>query len=149
MATTMVFRKTNSQTGGMGRHTRKQHESASFLCPHYSESRCPGGLVPNPGQETGLIVLAGSAKVTSAGRRVELHKYDAMYIPCDSGIDIASDSTDIAEFSSDVSERLPMQVVRYHDVAKDERLQFTVGSAGQQRSLRRALLGKNVQATGC
>jgi 5-deoxy-glucuronate isomerase len=146
MATTMVFRKTNSRTG---RHVAVTPENSTNQ--HLSYARIilnrdvPAVSFRNPGQETGLIVLAGSAKVTCDGQTVELRKFDAIYIPPDAQIDITSNSADIAEFSSDVSERHPVQLVRYDDVAKDSSLQFTVGSAGQQRSVS-ILLGNNIQA---
>jgi len=146
MASTMVFRKTNSRTG---RHVAVTPENSTNR--HLSYARIilnkdvPAVSFSNPGQETGLIVLAGSAAVASEGRTVELQKFDAVYVPQAAQIDVTSDSVDIAEFSADVSDRHPMQVVRYADVAKDSSLKFTAGTPGQQRSVS-IVLGKNVQA---
>ncbi len=142
----MVFRKTNSHSG---RHVAVTPENSTNR--HLSYARIilnkdvPAVSFGNAGQETGLIVLSGSATVASEGQRVELHKFDAVYIPRDAHIEISGDQADIAEFSADVSERNPMQVVRYGDVAKDGSLKFTAGTAGQQRSVS-IVLGKNVQA---
>src|SRR5579872_7075382 len=113
MATTMVFRKTNSRSG---RHVAVTPENSTNRHLSYARIILDADVrsvsFANPSQETGLIVLSGSAKVTSEGQAVELQKYDAIYIPRDAQIDVASDRVDIAEFSSDVSERHPIQVVR-------------------------------------
>jgi 5-deoxy-glucuronate isomerase len=98
-----------------------------------------------PGRETGLIVLSGKAAVTVDGQTTELGEYDAVYIPRDASVEITSEGADIAEFSAEVSERHPMQVVRYLDAAKDGSLRFTAGTAAQQRVVT-VLIGKNVQA---
>jgi 5-deoxy-glucuronate isomerase len=146
MPTTMVFRKTNSHTG---RHVAVTPENSTNRHLSYGRIILNKDVhtvsFANAGQETGLIVLSGSATVSSEGQRVELQKFDSVYIPRDARIEIVSDGVDIAEFSADVSERHPMQVVRYQDIAQDASLKFTVGSAGQQRSVS-ILLGKNVQA---
>ena len=54
-------------------------------------------------------------------------------------------TVDIAEFSSDVANQYPLQVVRYADVAADPSLKFTAGVPTQQRNLN-IVLGKNVEA---
>jgi 5-deoxy-glucuronate isomerase len=147
MSSTTIFRKTN---GHSGRHVSVTPENSATRHLSYGRIILNKDVrtvsFANPGRETGLIVLSGSAKVASEGQRVELQKFDAVYLPRDAQIEVAGDAVDIAEFSADVSERHPMQVVRYQDVAKDGTLKFTVGSAGQQRSVS-ILLGKNVQAS--
>jgi 5-deoxy-glucuronate isomerase len=100
----------------------------------------------NGNQETGLIVLSGSATITADGHTSEVRQYDGVYIPRDSEIRIeTNDSADIAEFSADVSEKHPFQVVRYEDLSKDKSLKFTAGSPTQQRVVN-IVIGKNVQA---
>jgi 5-deoxy-glucuronate isomerase len=146
MSTTMVFRKTNLHTG---RHLAVTPENSATR--HLSYGRIilnkdvPTVSFSNPGQETGLIVLSGSATIASEGQRVELQKFDAVYLPLGAQVEVTSDAADIAEFSAGVTERHPMQVVRYQDVSRDSTLNFKVGSEGQQRSVS-ILLGKNVQA---
>lgn len=146
MSATTIFRKTNAH---IGRHVAVTPENSTNR--HLSYARIilnrdvPTVSFRTNGQETGLIVLAGSATVTSEGQTVELQKFDSVYIPRDAQVEINSDAVDIAEFSAGVSEKHPMQVVRYQDVVSDRSLQFTVGSAGQQRSVS-VLVGKNVQA---
>jgi 5-deoxy-glucuronate isomerase len=54
-------------------------------------------------------------------------------------------SADVAEFSCDVANRYPLQVVRAAEIAKDPGLQFTTGKPGCTRHLQ-MLLAKNIQA---
>jgi 5-deoxy-glucuronate isomerase len=147
MASTTVFRKTNAH---IGRHVSVTPENSTNRHLSYGRIILKENAKPvsftNPGQETGLVVLSGSAKVVADGQKVDMKQFDAIYIPRDASIEVSTDaSVDIAEFSSDVSERHPVQVVRYQDVAKDGSLKFTAGTASQQRIVN-IVLGKNVQA---
>src|SRR5580698_2129484 len=114
MSSTTIFRKTN---GHSGRHVSVTPENSATRHLSYGRIILNKDVrtvsFANPGRETGLIVLSGSAKVASEGQRVELQKFDAVYLPRDAQIEVAGDAVDIAEFSADVSERHPMQVVRY------------------------------------
>jgi len=97
-------------------------------------------------RETGLIVLAGTATVTTDAKEVALGQYDAIYIPRDSSVKIATSSNvDIAEFSAEVSQHYPFQVVRFSQVENDPGLKFTTGGSGSSRKLH-MLLAKNVEA---
>ena len=97
-------------------------------------------------RETGLLVLSGAATVAVDGVPHELVQYDSIYIPRDSHIDISTRSeTDIAEFSSEVAQRYPLNVVPYADVLNDPALRWNAGSTGQMRQVS-MLIGKNVQA---
>jgi 5-deoxy-glucuronate isomerase len=147
MASTMVFRKTNGQ---FGRHVSVTPQNSTNV--HLSYGRIILNQMKkevafrNPGQETGLLVLSGSATITAGGQRADLNQYDAIYVPPDEEIAVsAMTSVDIAEFSAPVSEQHTVQVVRYQDVAGDGTLKFTSGTAAQQRVVN-IVLGKNVQA---
>jgi 5-deoxy-glucuronate isomerase len=97
-------------------------------------------------RETGLICLSGEAKVTTSGVSTYLTKYDAIYIPRDTPVEVVTSSgVDFAEFSSDVSNKYPLQIVRYEDVSKDPGLKFETGGPGAKRCLN-MLLAKNIQA---
>jgi 5-deoxy-glucuronate isomerase len=148
MSSTMVFRKTNAHTG---RHISVTPENSTNR--HLSYARIilnkdtRSVSFTNAGRETGFVVLSGAATVTVHGQKFDLKRYDALYIPRDASIEVSADeSVDIAEFFADVSERHPLQVVRYQDVAKDGSLKFTAGTASQQRIVN-IVLGKNVQAS--
>src|SRR5229473_8151362 len=97
-------------------------------------------------RETGLICLSGEATVSVDTKEITLAQRDALYIPRDSTVKVATKtSTDLAEFSSDVANIYPLQVVRASEIAKDPGLHFTTGSAGCTRHLQ-MLLAKNIQA---
>jgi 5-deoxy-glucuronate isomerase len=146
-ASRMIFRKTNA---GLGRHISVTPSNSTNL--HLSYGRIilngqrPSAAFHNGDQETGLILLSGAAKISVDGRNFDLAQYDGIYIPRDSAIEVTSSTgVDIAEFSSDVANRYPLQVVRYADISADASLQFTAGVPTQQRHLN-IVLGKNVEA---
>src|SRR5690348_2698481 len=143
----MVFRRTNSR---MGRHIAVTPENSTMRHLAYGRIRLdasiPKASFGNGNRETGLIVLSGKASVITKGTEVELGKYDALYIPRDSKIEISTKSdVDIAEFSSDVERCYPIQVVRYAETSKNPGLTFNAGGPGSSRELN-MVIAKNVEA---
>ena len=143
----MVFRKTNGQTG---RHLAVTPENSTMRHLSYGRiilnSSNPSVSFSNGDRETGLLCLSGNATAKTAGKEFEIGKFDAIYIPRDSSIEISThDSVDIAEFSSDVTGKYPLKVVRYADVQKDPGLKFVTGGPGSSRELN-MLIAKNVEA---
>lgn len=143
----MIFRKTNSEAG---RHVAVTPANSTM------EHLCYGRIIlngtkpcvsfSNGDHETGLICLAGKATVKTGGKEIELGRFDAIYIPRDSTIEVATTSSvDIAEFSSDVQRTYPLQVVRYAEIAKNPGLKFMTGGPGSTRDLN-MLIAKNVEA---
>ena len=143
----MVFRKTNSH---VGRHIS--------VTPDNSTNRhlCYGRIILKDGvksvtfntgvRETSLIVLEGSAEIAVNGETIQLGAFDAVYLPRDTAIQVTTDAAaDIAEFSADVEERFPLQIVRYADISNDPSLKFSAGKPSQSRHLN-ILIGKNVNA---
>jgi 5-deoxy-glucuronate isomerase len=143
----MVFRKTNGQTG---RHLAVTPENSTMRHLSYGRiilnSSNPSVSFSNGDRETGLLCLSGNATVKAVGKEFEIGKFDAIYVPRDSSIEISThDSVDIAEFSSDVTGKYPLKVVRYADVQKDPGLKFVTGGPGSSRELN-MLIAKNVEA---
>ncbi|MGH9546340.1 MAG: 5-deoxy-glucuronate isomerase [Terriglobales bacterium] len=98
------------------------------------------------GRETGLICLSGDAEVSVDGSASQMGKYDSIYIPRDSNVEVRTGTAvDIAEFSAAVCKKYPLQRVRYADVVKDPGLKFCTGGPGSTRNLN-MLLAKNVEA---
>ena len=142
-----IFRKTNA---ALGRHISVTPANSTNRHLSYGRiilnGQMPRTSFSNGGQETGLILLAGAAKVTVDGTPFDLAQHDGIYIPRDSSIEVSSTGgVDIAEFSSDVDNRYPLQVVRHAEIARDPSLKFTAGIPTQQRHLN-IVLGKNVDA---
>jgi 5-deoxy-glucuronate isomerase len=143
----IVFRKTHEHTGRQVSITPK-NSSMKHLAY--------GRIILNPGKptesfstgerETGLIVLSGNATVSTEAKEISLAQYDAIYIPRDSSVKIAtSSSVDIAEFSAEVAKHYPFQVVRFSQVETDPGLRFSTGGSGSSRQLH-MLLAKNIEA---
>lgn len=146
-ATGNVFRKTNAHRGRRVVVT-PANSTMKHLC--YArillDQQTAEVQFENGNQEAGLICLSGEVTVSADGRDFTLQRYDAAYIPRDSSIKLATASNaDIAEFSAEVSERYPLQIVRYADVKRDTSLHFTAGGPSTTRNLN-ILIGKNVQA---
>jgi 5-deoxy-glucuronate isomerase len=97
--------------------------------------------------ETGLICLKGSAEVRTGERAYTLGRYDSVYVPRDSAIEVkpGPDGCDLAEVAAPVSARYPTQFVAFADVQNNPGLHFATGGPANQRELN-ILLGKNVEA---
>ena len=80
------------------------------------------------------------------GHKYALGSYDAIYIPRDSMVEVSTASdVDFAEFSAEVQNHYPLQVVRFAELAKDPGLKFSTGGPGCKRELH-MLLAKNIEA---
>ena len=100
----------------------------------------------NGTHETGFICLNGSATVRIGEAEFTLARYDALYVPRDSDITVSTvEGCDLAELSSPVENRYPVQHVIFEEVRKDSALHFVAGKPPTERDLN-ILLGKNVQA---
>jgi 5-deoxy-glucuronate isomerase len=96
-------------------------------------------------KETAVICLGGEAEVSVGQEKFQLAKYDSIYIPRGSEVQLRGQAADLAEFAAEVEGNYPLQVVRYADVRADKSLHLTVGGAATTRDLN-ILIGKNVQA---
>ena len=143
----LIFRKTNAQ---LGRHISISPGNSSMRHLAY------GRILLNPSKssetfstgnrEMGLICLSGQASVAVDHKDIEVGQYDSIYIPRNSAVSIRTiTSVDIAEFSADVDNLYPLQVVRFAELAKDPGLKFSTGGPGYTRHLN-MLLAKNIEA---
>ena len=143
----MIFRKTNTHAG------RKLWVTpANSTNRHLSYARIilnpavPSVSFENGTQETGLVCLSGEARATIADENFTLGRYDSLYIPRDSRVEIrTASSADIAEFSAGVNKRYPLKYVPYSAIHSDSSLSFKTGAPGQHRQVNIAI-GKNVAA---
>jgi len=102
----------------------------------------------NHDQETGLVCLDGAVTVTTGGESFQLARYDALYIPRDSEIEVrATDDKgcDLAEISAPVANHYPLKFVAFADVRKDPKLHVAAGKPPAERDLN-VLIGANVEA---
>jgi 5-deoxy-glucuronate isomerase len=90
--------------------------------------------------------LNGSGTVAFKSETFPLERYDALYIPRDSKIEVSSDGNfDLAEISSPVENQYPVHFVKLEEIRKDPAMHFTAGKPPTERDLN-ILLGKNVEA---
>jgi 5-deoxy-glucuronate isomerase len=143
----MVFRNTQAATG---RHVAVTPRNSTMR--HLSYARIvlndtvPSVSFSNGENETGLVCLAGKATVQTDGQKFELGRYDSVYIPRDSEIEVSSsDGADLAEFSCEVAGKYSLKFVRHADVAKEDGMTFRAGGPSNSRQVS-MLLGKNVEA---
>jgi len=143
----MVFRKTNAH---LGRHISVTPENSTNRHLSYGriilKDRVKSVSFDTAARETSFIVLSGSVKIVLSGETFELRKHDGVYIPRNTVVQVSTDgSADVAEFSAEVAERYPLQIVRYDEVSKTPSLKFTAGTPGQAREVN-IVIGKNVNA---
>ncbi len=143
----MIFRKTNAQSG---RHVSVTPQNSTMRHLAYGRiilnSSMPAVSFSAGGRETALICLSGRAVTKTGEREFELGRYDAIYIPRDSKIEVSTKSdADLAEFSSDVEGKYPLKVVRYAETSQDPGMRFSAGGPGSSRQLN-MLIAKNVEA---
>jgi len=98
--------------------------------------------------ETGFVCLRGSATVRADGASFALGRYDAIYVPRDSAVEIepGAGGCDLAEIAAPVSKRHPVQYVSFAEIRKDPTLHVDAGGPAAKRDLN-VLIGKNVQAS--
>ena len=134
----MIFRNTHAHLGRRIAVT-PANSSARHLCYGriiLDQSR-PSEEFSTGDRETGLVCLSGEATVALDSQSIKLGKYDSMYIPRDTRVEITTSSNvDLAEFSAEVKGKYPVQIVRYSDVEKDPGLNFNTGGPGARRGRR-------------
>jgi 5-deoxy-glucuronate isomerase len=144
----MIFRGTNAH---LGRHisvspdnSTMRHLSYGRIILRSNNKRTDAFSTRD--HETGLICLSGETKVIVDGQVNSLTRYDSIYIPRDSTVEVTTDySVDLAEFSAPVSKRYPATLVRYSDVKNNAGLNFNTGGPGSSRHVN-LLLAKNIAA---
>jgi 5-deoxy-glucuronate isomerase len=141
-----VFRRTHAHAG---RNVAISPENSSMQHLCYARIRLNAStpeVTFNTGkQETAIICLGGEAEVSVGGNKITLAKYDSVYIPRGSEVQLRGQAADFAEFAAEVEGNYPLQVVRYAAVQADKSLHFIAGGAATTRDLN-ILIGKNVQA---
>jgi 5-deoxy-glucuronate isomerase len=143
----MIFRRTNEHKG---RHISITPQNSSMKHLVYGriilDQETPGVRFSTGEFETGLICLSGECTVKAEGETYTIARYDSIYIPRDTDLEVKTESTvDLAECSAEVEKKYPLQVVRYADVEKDSSLRFKTGGPSTTRTVN-ITLGKNVEA---
>lgn len=137
---------------GTGRRTAVAPGSTAARYLHYGRitigAEDASEKFNNNDHETGLICLQGKATVTTGGQSFELDRYDAVYVPRDSDIEVKPNGAagcDIAEVSAPVDKAYPLKFVSYKDVRQNPKLHLIAGKPPAERDLN-VLIGANVEA---
>jgi 5-deoxy-glucuronate isomerase len=143
----LIFRGTNSKKG---RNVSITPDNS--LMKHLVYGRIildqeePSAKFSTGALETGLICLSGECTLTADGQTNEIGRYDSIYIPRDTEVEIkTATAVDLVECSAAVDNKYPLQLVRYADVEKDGSLKFKAGGPSTTRTVN-ITLGKNVEA---
>jgi 5-deoxy-glucuronate isomerase len=118
---------------------------------HYGRIRLNAGDAPvrfSTGDlETGLVCLVGAASVLVGDASYTLERYDALYVPRDSDVEVRAGvgGCDLAEIAAPVTKQHPIQFVSFSRVQADPGLHFQAGGPSAKRQLN-MLIGKNVEA---
>ena len=143
----MIFRHTNDRKG---RHISITPENSLMKHLVYGRiilDRETTSVAFSTGTlETGLICMSGECTIKAEGQTNRIERYDSIYLPRDTEVEIATTSdVDLVECSAEVEKKYPLQVVRYADVEKDSSLKFKTGGPATTRTVN-ITLGKNVEA---
>ena len=137
---------------GKGRRTAVAPGQTASRFLHYGRITLDAGdeaLTFETGtHETALVCLKGGAEVTAGGESVKLGRYDALYVPRDSRVEVRAEGgggCDFAELSAPVEGSYPLQVVRFAEVRENPKLHIIAGEPPNQRDMN-VLIGSNVQA---
>src|ERR1044071_5471249 len=133
---------------GMGRRTAVAPGATAARYLHYGRITLAAGDAPvkfsSEDHEVGLICLNGKAMVRTGGEEFTLDRYDAVYVPRDSEIEVSGDC-DLAEVSAPVEKRYPLKFVSYKEVRQNPKLHLIAGKPPAERDLN-VLIGANVEA---
>ena len=143
----MIFRHTNDRKG---RHISITPENSLMKHLVYGriilDRETPNVAFSTGALETGLICMSGDCTIKADGQTNRIERYDSIYLPRDTEVEIATDSAvDLVECSAEVEKKYPLQIVRYADVEKDSSLKFKTGGPATTRTVN-ITLGKNVEA---
>ena len=135
---------------GKGRRTSVAPGATASRFLHYGRITLAAGDPPlqfnNNDHEAGLICLNGKATVRAEGQTFELDRYDAVYVPRDSEIEVSTTTgCDLAEVSAPVVKRYPIKFVSYKEVRQNPKLHLIAGKPPAERDLN-VLIGANVEA---
>src|SRR5262245_9517524 len=116
----LIFRHTNAQKGRSISITPENSAMKHLIYGRIILDREVPRVSFSTGKlETGLICLSGECTIKAEGQTNKIERYDSIYLPRDTDVEITTDSAvDLVECSSEVERKYPLQVVRYADVEK-------------------------------
>ena len=143
----LIFRRTNARKG---RNISITPENSAMKHLVYGriilDNQEPRVTFSTGKLESGLICLSGRCTIKADGQTNTLERYDSIYLPRDTDVEISTDlSVDLVECAAEVEKKYPLKLVRYAEVEKDNSLRFRTGGPSNSRVVN-ITLGKNVEA---
>ncbi len=148
MANAWLFRETN-RVQGRKRIIHEYNTGLEFLRYGRIILGPSGGTVDveSGDEELSFVCLAGKGSIRVNGQTFHLGKYDALYLPRDSGCTVSSsDAFDLAEMGSPASKKYPVQLVRFEEVLKNSKLVNRAGFEPYARTIHTLIGEANVEA---
>jgi 5-deoxy-glucuronate isomerase len=137
---------------GRGRRTAVAPGQTAARYLHYGRITLDAGddalAFENGTHETGLVCLNGAAEISTGGETFTLSRYDALYVPRDSRIEVrpaGAAGCDLAELSAPVEGSYPLQFVSFAEVRENPKLHIIAGAPPAERDMN-VLIGSNVKA---
>ena len=137
---------------GRGRRTAVEPGKTAARYLHYGRITLDAGdgalAFENGTHETGLVCLKGVAEVSTGGETFTLNRYDALYVPRDSRIEVrpaGEEGCDLAELSAPVEGTYPLQFVSFEEMRRNPKLHIVAGQPPAERDMN-VLIGSNVKA---
>ena len=98
------------------------------------------------GEEMALFCVGGAGAIVAGGTAYELGKYDALYVPIGTAVEVSSTGFfDVAEIASPATRAVPVALVRFDDIKDNPELAKQAGFPPYARRLH-TLIGENVPA---
>jgi len=148
MADAWLFRATH-QVQGRKRIIHQYNTGLEFLRYGRVIFSGTGGSVTidTEDEEIAFVCLNGTGTIGLEGRSYDLKKYDALYVPRESSVEVSSQGPfDLAECAAPASRKYPVQFVRFDEVLKDPNLVRKAGFEPYARTLHTLIGENNVQA---
>src|SRR5882672_2677487 len=114
----LIFRNTNAQKGRTVSITPENSAMKHLVYGRIIlDQELPKAVFATGNLESGLICLSGQCTIKADGQAYELDRYDSIYIPRDTDVEVTTGSAvDLVECAAEVENKYPLQVVRYADV---------------------------------
>lgn len=143
----MIFRHTNQHKGRRISITPQNSPMKHLVYGRIIlDAEMPRVAFSTGALESGLICLSGECTIRAEGQTHRIGRYDSIYIPRDTDVEVTTDSAvDLVECAAEVEGKYPLQVVRYADIERDSSLKFKTGGPSTTRTINIAI-GKNVEA---
>lgn len=133
----IVFRNTATKVGRNIMMTPKTTPLKALSCGRIILNEKKNSVsADSKGREVSLICITGQGKVVVDGRVYPMGRFDALYIPPGHAYEVTTErGIDLAEASAPTKRPGTVQLIRFEDVQKDQRLFMKAGKPTYNRTV--------------